>query len=198
MNTEVIASNHRSAYNRTDLPQLHWGWFLALGIILVGLGVAAVAAPLVATLTAELLFGWLLVVSGIAHGIHAFRGRNWKGSMFQILLGVFSLAVGIMLLLYPLRGVLTLTLVLAAFFVAEGIAKIMMAVQLRSTPKWGWLLVSGLLALLLGILIWIEFPGTAAWVIGVLLGIDLVFSGVALIMLALAYRSQVTNTVATT
>jgi uncharacterized membrane protein HdeD (DUF308 family) len=100
-------------------------------------------------------------------------------------------------LIYPLRGVLTLTLVLATFFLAEGAAKIMMAVQLRSTPKWGWLLVSGLLALLLGVLIWVEFPSTAAWVLGVLLGIDLLFSGVVLVMLALAYRSQITDTVAT-
>jgi uncharacterized membrane protein HdeD (DUF308 family) len=134
----------------------------------------------------------LLVLSGIAHGFHAFKARNWKGSLLQILLGVFSLAVGIMLLVYPLRGILTLTLVLATFFIAEGIAKTMMAIQLRSTPKWGWLLVSGLLALLLGVLIWIEFPSTAAWVLGILLGVDLVFSGVVLIMLALAYRSQVT------
>lgn len=194
MSTDVIASHHHSAYHRTDLPQLHWGWFFAFGVLLIGLGIAAVTAPLVATLTAELMFGWLLVISGIAHGIHAFKGRNWKGSLLQILLGVFSLAVGIMLLIYPLQGVLTLTLVLAAFFAAEGIVKIIMAVQLRSTPKWGWLLLSGLLALLLGVLIWIEFPGTAAWVLGVLLGVDLMVSGVVLIILALAYRSQVTDT----
>jgi uncharacterized membrane protein HdeD (DUF308 family) len=197
MSTDVIVSDYSSPYNRTDLPQLHWGWFLAFGIVLIGLGVAAVSAPLVATLTAELLFGWLLVLSGIAHGFHAFKARNWKGSLLQILLGVFSSAVGVMLLIYPLRGVLTLTLVLATFFLAEGAAKIMMAVQLRSTPKWGWLLVSGLLALLLGVLIWVEFPSTAAWVLGVLLGIDLLFSGVVLVMLALAYRSQITDTVAT-
>jgi uncharacterized membrane protein HdeD (DUF308 family) len=197
MSTDIIASHHSSPYNRTDLPQLHWGWFLAFGILLIGLGVAAISAPLVATLTAELLFGWLLVISGIAHGFHAYKAHNWKGSLLQIVLGVFSVVVGIMLLLYPLRGVLSLTLVLAIFFVAEGIAKIIMAVQLHSTPKWGWLLVSGLLGILLGALIWVEFPSTAAWVLGVLLGIDLIFSGAVLVMLALAYRSEVTDTVAT-
>lgn len=196
MSTDVIVSNQSSPFNQADLPQLHWGWFFAFGILLIGLGIAAISAPLIATLTAELLFGWLLVISGIAHGFHAFKARNWKGSLLQILLGVFSITVGVMLLIYPLRGVLSLTLVLAIFFVAEGIAKIMMAVQLRSTPKWGWLLLSGLLAILLGALIWIEFPSTAAWVLGVLLGVDLVFSGVVLTMLALAYRSQVNHTAA--
>lgn len=190
MNADSMTANRNSKYGQIPLVQPHWGWFLGLGIVLMVLGVVAMAAPVAATLAAELVFGWLLIISGVAHGVHAAQTRSWKGFIWQVLLGVLSLAVGVLLLLYPLQGVITLTLVLALYFIAEGIAKIIMAVQIRSMPNWGWLLTSGLLALVLGALIWLQLPGAAAWVIGFLVGIDLVFSGIALVMLALAWRGR--------
>lgn len=191
MNADVIAANKNRDYGSVPMVQPHWGWFLGLGIVLMVLGIVAMIAPVAATLAAELVFGWLLIISGIAHGIHAVQSRSWKGFILQLLLGILSTAVGVFLLLYPLQGVVTLTLVLALYFIAEGIAKIVMAVQIRSMPNWGWLLTSGLLALVLGVLIWMQLPGAAAWVIGFMVGIDLVFSGLALVMLALAWRGRV-------
>lgn len=164
------------------------GWFLALGILMVLLGIAAISMPLLAALAIELLLGWLLVIGGIAQGIHAFGQKQWGGLLWQLLIGVLYLAVGTMLLVEPLRGVLTLTFLLAVFFVAEGILRMIMALKLRPVQNWGWMLVSGVVTLILGALIWANWPSAAVWAIGLLVGIDMVFGGWSLIMLASAAR----------
>ena len=95
---------------------------------------------------------------------------------------------------HPIAGVLTLTMILAAFFVVEGIFKIVMAIQMRSMPNWGWMFISGLIALVLGGLIWVGWPATAAWVIGLLVGIDLIFGGWAMMFISLAVKNTTTPT----
>jgi uncharacterized membrane protein HdeD (DUF308 family) len=161
---------------------------MALGILMIILGVIAIGTPLVAALAVDFLVGWLLVIGGLAHLIDSFRSHQWGGFLLELLTGALYLAIGILLLVHPLRGVLTLTMLLGIFFIIEGIFKIVLAIELRKIWSWGWLLVNGILALILGVLIWRQWPSSSAWAIGLLLGIDLVFGGWSMIILSLAAK----------
>jgi uncharacterized membrane protein HdeD (DUF308 family) len=163
-----------------------WGWFMSLGVMLMALGAVAIAVPAMATLAVELLIGWILILGAIMHVVDAFWIHHWRESIFQILLGALYLIIGVMLLTYPLRGAITLTLLLAIFFVVGGLFKIILAIQMRTIVNWGWLLLSGILGLILGALIWSNLPSSAGWAIGLLLGIDLVFTGWSIMIIALA------------
>ena len=164
------------------------GWIMFLGAVLVALGIAAIAFPFVATVAVELLIGWILVVSGGLGLINALRTPKWRGFTFSLLGAALSLAIGLLLLAYPMTGVLSLTLVMVAFFAAGGVLRVMLALKLRPLDNWGWLLASGVLALLLAALILVQWPLAAGWVIGLLVGIDLLAAGVILIALARAVR----------
>lgn len=172
-----------------EIPNLSSGWFIFLGILMVLIGTGAIIMPVIASLTVEILIGWLLISAGIVEVIRSFHSKGTRAVLWNILLALLFLAVGILLLVYPLRGVLTLTLLLAAFFMAGGILKIIIAFQLKPMGGWGWTLFSGLVGILLAVIIWSGWPGTAAWVIGLLLGIDLIFGGWSMIMMALAAKS---------
>ena len=166
-----------------------WGWLFTLGICMVVLGIAAICLPIVATLAVEIIVGWLLILGGIIHAINAFSAKQWGGSAMNMLAALLYAVVGVLLLGHPVAGVLTLTLILAAFFLVEGVFKIIMAVQMRSMPNWGWMFASGLIALVLGAMIWIGWPATAAWIIGLLVGIDLIFGGWAMLFIALSAKN---------
>jgi uncharacterized membrane protein HdeD (DUF308 family) len=172
-----------------DALSRNWGWLLALAIIMILLGLMAIATPVYATFAVQVLLGWILVIGGIAQGIHAFTARGWGGVVLELLSALLYLAVGALLLVNPVEGALALTIVLAAFLVVEGIFKIVMAWRVRAHPRWGWLLASGILSLVLGALIWAQWPSSGLWVIGLLVGVHLLFTGWALIMLALAARA---------
>ena len=167
----------------------NWGWFLALGIVLIILGGLAIAAPLVVALAIEILLGWILVIGGLVHAFQLFQAGASRTTFMSWLMAILQVAVGVVLLVNPLAGVMTLTLFLAAYFTVAGLFRIIAAWQLRPMANWGWLCVSGLAAFLLGFLIWMEWPGDAAWVIGLLVGIDLIISGWAMVMAAFAFRS---------
>jgi uncharacterized membrane protein HdeD (DUF308 family) len=168
----------------------HRKGFLALGIVMLLLGIAAIAFPFFATLAVALLVGWILAISGAVGIVHAFGIKQWKGFLFALLGALLSLGIGMILLFYPLTGVLSLTLLIAAFFLASGVLRVLLALRLRPADHWGWLLTSGALAFLLGALILSQWPQASGWVIGVLVGIDLVFSGWVSIMLAMAARRR--------
>jgi uncharacterized membrane protein HdeD (DUF308 family) len=172
-----------------DALSRNWGWLLALALLMIVLGLMAIAAPVYATFAVQILLGWILVIGGIAQAIHAFMARGWGGFLLELLSALVYLAVGALLLVNPVEGALALTIVLAAFLVVEGIFKVVMAWRVRAHPGWGWLLSSGILTLILGGLIWAEWPSSALWVIGLLVGVHLLFTGWALIMLALAARA---------
>ena len=172
-----------------DVLSRNWGWLLALAILLTLLGLIAIAAPVYATFAVQVLLGWILIIGGIAQGIHAFTVRGWGGFLFELLSALLYLAVGVLLLVNPVEGALALTIVLAAFLAVEGIFKIVMAWRVRRHPRWGWLLASGIVSLILGALIWAQWPSSALWVIGLLVGVHLLFTGWALTMLALAARA---------
>jgi uncharacterized membrane protein HdeD (DUF308 family) len=166
----------------------NWGGLLALGALMLVLGVVVIARPAPATFAFQLLLGWALVIGGLAHGVHAFMVKGWRGFLFELLSGLLYLLVGVMILANPLGGALTLTMLLAMFLVVEGIFKIFTGFRARPLNGWVWLVVSGVVTLILGVLIWAEWPSSALWVIGLLVGIHLILTGWSLILLALAAR----------
>ncbi len=170
----------------------HWGFFAVEGSILVILGLAAVAVPAIATLAIEVLVGLLFLISGIVGLVTTLWMWRAPGFWWSLLSGFLGIAAGIVLLLHPMSGVLSLTLVLIAFFVIEGIASIMFALEHRRelSGRWGWMLVSGVIDLILAAIIFSGLPGTAGWAIGILVGINMVFGGVALIAMALHARES--------
>ena len=182
-----MAESPVPSLSREDIAK-HSKGLTALGILLVALGVLAIAVPNVSTLAVETFIGCLILFGGFAHLFHAFRPERWQGFLLDVALGGVFVATGALLLLFPLEGELTLTLVLAAAFAAEGIFKFVAFFQLRSQPGAGWLIFSGGVALGLGILIGMEWPSAASWVLGLFVGIDLVFGGWTLILLSVAAR----------
>ena len=185
---------------RTDAEQIgrafasaihaRWGLFLAEGIILIILGLAAILLPPIATLAFTIIIGWIFLVSGIVGLITTFWARHAPGFWWALISALIGIAAGIVLLLWPLTGTLSLTLVLIAFFVVEGIASIMYAIEHRNqlSGRWGWMLISGIIDLILAGIIFAGLPGTAVWALGLLVGINMVFGGAALIGMALAAR----------
>ena len=173
--------------SREDLAE-HAKGLTVLGILFVVLGVLAVAVPNVATLAVETLVGVLLLFAGCAQLFHAFRPNRWQGFLWDLVGGgVFVLAGGL-LLVYPLEGEITLTLVLVLALLAEGVFKLIASLRLRDQGGTGWMALSGLVTLGLGILIGVQWPSASDWVLGLLFGIDLIFGGWTLIMLSSAAR----------
>lgn len=169
----------------------HWVLFLVEGIILVILGAAAILLPPIATLAVELVIGWVFLISGIVGLITTFWARHAPGFWWALISALIGIAAGVVLLLWPLTGIVSLTLVLIAFFIVEGIASIMYAIDHRNqlTGSWAWMLVSGIIDLILAAIILAGLPGTAAWALGLLVGINMVFGGAALIAMAFAARN---------
>lgn len=174
-----------------------WGWFLALGIVLLLAGAAAIAFPLLSTIAAKIGLGWIFLVGGAVLVIHAFSIKQWSGFLWSVLIGVLYLVAGGWLAFFPFTGIVTLTILLAALFLAEGVLEAIMAVRVRPHEGWGWLLLSGLVAIAVGVLIAYELPSSAAWAIGLLAGINLLSTGVSFVVLALAGRRARQGTLAT-
>jgi uncharacterized membrane protein HdeD (DUF308 family) len=166
----------------------NWGWFLTLGIVLLLAGVAAIAFPLLSTIATKIMLGWIFLVSGVLLVIHAFSIQQWRGFLVGLLLGVLYLVAGGWLAFFPFAGIITLTVLLAALFLAEGVLEVVMAVRVRPHEGWGWLLLSGLVAIAVGALIALGLPSSAGWAIGLLAGVNLISTGVSFIVLALAGR----------
>lgn len=188
MSTTPTTQDVRAAFGRALHD--HWGLFLAEGIILVILGLLAIIVPPLATLAATFFIGWLFVISGIAGLIMTFMARRAPGFWWSLLSAVIALIAGALLLWHPVLGVLSLTFVIIAFFIIDGVLSIILSIEHRRelVGRWGWILLSGIVDLIIAAIIWAGLPGTAAWALGLLVGIDLVFGGAALIMVALAAR----------
>jgi uncharacterized membrane protein HdeD (DUF308 family) len=169
----------------------HWVLFLIEGIVLVVLGLLAIIVPPLATIAVTIFLGWLFLISGIVGLITTFWARHAPGFWWSLLSAVLAIAAGIVLLWEPIRGAVTLTLLLIVFFVIEGVLSIMYAFEHKKelTGRWGWMLVSGIIDLILAAIILAGLPGTAAWALGLLVGINMLFGGAALIAMALHARS---------
>ena len=169
----------------------HSTWFILYGVLLVLLGVFAIVVPGVATLAVEIMVGWLLLLGG-AFGLFAVisSGRQAPGFWWNLITAIVCMLAGLSLLTQPLIGILTLTILLAAYLFASGFAHIVQAIEYRrAVPSaWIWMLVSGIVDLVLALIIVLGLPGTATWVLGLLVGINLVMTGVALTMAAVCVR----------
>lgn len=165
----------------------HWMWFLLLGLLLVALGMIGVIASGLFTLASVLLLGWLLFIGGVAVAVHAFWARRWSGFFVQLVVGALNLVIGWLLITRPAAGALSLTLLLGVSLVFQGIFRTAVALTAHADGR-GWLLLSGVASLVLGLLIWSEWPASGLWVIGLFVGIDLLLYGWWLVSLALATR----------
>jgi uncharacterized membrane protein HdeD (DUF308 family) len=170
----------------------HWRLYLAEGAGLLILGLIAVAVPALATMAVTILFGWLFMVSGIIGLFTTFWMRGVPGFWWSLASAVLAILAAIWLLAQPIAGPLTLTVVLIIFFLIEGIASVMFAIDHRRelSGQWGWMLLSGLVDLTLSVMIAVGLPSTAIWALGLLVGINMVFGGIALIAMALHARSE--------
>ncbi len=168
----------------------HWMLFLVEGIVLLGLGFLAILLPPLATLGITILLGWLFLISGVTGLIATFWARQAPGFWWSLVSAVLGICAGLVLLVSPGSGALSLTLILIVFFVIEGVASVMYALEHRQqlTGSWGWMLVSGIIDLILAAMVFAGLPGSAAWAIGLLVGINMIFGGSALVAMALAAR----------
>jgi uncharacterized membrane protein HdeD (DUF308 family) len=169
----------------------HWVMFLVEGIVLLVLGTLAIILPAFATLAVAILLGWLFLFSGVIGLFATYMMRHAPGFWWSLLSAALALAAGLVLLAWPISGAISLTLVLIVFFLLEGIASIMFALEHKQqlSGRWGWMLASGIVDLILGGMILTGLPGTATWAIGLLVGINMIFGGVSLIAMALHVRS---------
>jgi uncharacterized membrane protein HdeD (DUF308 family) len=174
----------------------HWGLFLTEGILLVILGMVAIAMPALASLAATVFLGWLLLLSGIVGLISTVRARSAPGFAWSLVSAILGIAAGAVLLWLPLQGTLSLTAVLIAFLFVEGLVSIFYALEHRKalTGRWAWMLASGVVDLALAFIIFAGLPGTALWALGLLVGINMLFGGWALIWMALHARAQQAGT----
>jgi uncharacterized membrane protein HdeD (DUF308 family) len=169
----------------------YWGVFLFEGVVLLLLGILAVLVPVIATLTVTFAFGWIFLISGLIGLVTTVHARRAPGFWWSLLSALLGVIVGVLLLVWPITGAISLTLLLAAFFTAEGILSIMYAIEHKRemSGRWGWLLVNGVVDLGLAAIILIAFQTSASWVLGLLIGIDMVLGGTALIVIALEARA---------
>jgi uncharacterized membrane protein HdeD (DUF308 family) len=169
----------------------HWKAFLIEGILLVILGLAAMIVQPLASLAVTIFLGWMFLISGIAGLALTFWARQMPGFWWSLLSAVLAIGAGIILLAQPVQGTLTLTIVVGAYFLAEGVATIMYALEHRRelSERWSWLLVAGIMDLLIAAVIITGLPGSALWAVGLLVGINLLFGGASLIGMAVAARN---------
>lgn len=169
----------------------HWKLFLFQGIVMVIFGILAVAAPAYASVAVDIYIGWLFLLSGLVGIVAMFSAGNFTNFLWTFVTALLSLAVGIMLLWKPAAGTISLTMVLTAFLILEGLFQSMASFSYRDLlpGSWGWMLASGLSDLLLaGIIIW-TWPGSAVWTLGLIVGVNLITSGTAVGMMAVAGRN---------
>jgi uncharacterized membrane protein HdeD (DUF308 family) len=176
-----------------DTVRLHWQLFLAQGVIMLILGVLAVIWPQISTIAVDVYVGWLFLLSGIVGLASMFLAKNVQAFLWMLLTAALSLFVGIVLLWHPVEGAASLTLVLIAFFIVEGVFQIVASLSYRDIfpGQWGWMLASGIVDLILAALIIKGWPSTATWALGLIVGINLITSGAAITMVALAGKALV-------
>jgi uncharacterized membrane protein HdeD (DUF308 family) len=166
----------------------NWFWLLVLGILLVVVGMAAIASAFIATLTTVMVLGILFLVGGVVEIASAFWAHCWRGFWLQLLAGILYAVLGFLLVQHPIAAAAGFTLVLAAAFMVGGLFRIISAL-VDHFHGWGWVLLNGIITLVLGVMIWRQWPDSGLWVIGLFVGIDMLFAGWSWIMMALAVRS---------
>jgi uncharacterized membrane protein HdeD (DUF308 family) len=158
------------------------------GVLLIVFGMVAIGSPFYAAVAVNVAVAWLIMLAGIVHLMLGFRAHGAGSMVWKLLVGIAYIAFGVYLILHPVLGVVSLTLVLASLFLIEGILDIVLFFKLRPLQGSNWVLLDGIVTLLLGLMIYMQWPSSAGWAIGTLVGVSLIFSGVARVMMSLAVR----------
>ena len=188
MSLDDAAQVMREAMRET--VKRHSLWYLVQGGVMIVAGVLALVYPIASSFAVVLLFGWLLIISGVVQGISLLDARNVPHFWLQLVSIVLSVIVGVLLIRHRGEGMLALTLLLLVYFMVEGISKVIFALTIRPFPNWGWVLASGVVGILVALYLWASLPVTALWLLGVLLGIQLICEGAALGYLAWKVRAS--------
>jgi uncharacterized membrane protein HdeD (DUF308 family) len=177
----------------SDALRANWKLFLFQGIVLLVLGILAVAEPVLATVAVDIYIGWLFLISGIVGLVAMFSAPDFPAFLWTLITAALAMAVGVMLIWKPTEGTVSLTVVLTAFFIAEGIFQIIGSFTYRDVipNSWGWMLASGIADLMLAGIIILNWPVSAAWTIGLIVGINLITSGAAIVFTAIEARNAV-------
>ncbi len=171
----------------SELLHRRWGWYFALGLVLVALGIVAVVMSTVTTVASVVVFGWILIFGGALQGAHAFRQKDWGGFFLDLLTGILYFVAGFMVVANPGASALALTLMVALFLVLGGLFRIVAALAVRY-PSWGFAVFHGVISLALGIMIWRQWPLSGLWVIGLFVGVEMIVNGWTLTMLGIAAK----------
>jgi len=169
------------------------GWSIGLSVLMIVAGIVAIASPMAAGIAVNILVAWLLVFSGCAHLVFAFQTRTAGGFLWELLVGVLYIVTGAYLLMNPVAGLASLTIALAIYLFLEAILEFVLGFRLRPLAGSGWLVVDGIITLILAVLIWRNLPSSAGWVIGTLVGISMLFSGISRLAFSLAARNVATK-----
>ncbi len=167
------------------------GWALAAGLVLILVGTAAAAIPFLIGFAIETVVGWLFITAGAVFvAYHMFRSEKWTRFLLELLLGIFYAGFGVLILVSPIRGVFALSLALSIFLAAEGVVKIFQSLRMRPAPNWRWILASGVISIFLALALLSATPRYGFWAVGLIVGSDLVVSGLSILMVALAFRGR--------
>ena len=188
MSLDAAANSMREAMRET--VKRHSLWYLIQGALMVIAGVLALIYPLVSSVAVVLFLGWLLIISGIVQGISLFDANNVPHFWLQLVSVVLSVIVGVLFLRDPGQALLVLALLLIVYLMVEGISKVIFSLTIRPFPSWGWVLASGIIGIVLAFYLWASLPITAIWLLGVLLGIQLICEGAAIGYLAWRVRDS--------
>lgn len=170
--------------------QIHWRLFLAEGVFFIILGLCAIVVPQFFTVAIVVFLGWILLFGGIVHVSRAFVFQNMPGFGGWLFMGVLQVLVGLLFITKPVAGALTLTMLMTLFFALEGIAKISLALMMRPLANWGFILFSGFTALVFALIIWFSWSESAHWLLGLFLGINMIFLGWSLVKISLHHKAQ--------
>ena len=181
---EVFREAMRDTVKRYSL------WYLIQGVLLIAAGVMAIIYPVLSSAAVVVLLGWLLIISGVVKGLSLIGARHVPHFWLQLISVILAVLIGCLFLRDPAQGLVTIALLLIVFFMMEGISKVVFALTIRPFPNWGWVLASGLVGILLALILWANLPVTALWLIGVLLGINLISVGAAIGYLAWQVRQS--------
>ncbi len=181
----VLASD---AMPNPDALRGRWGWFAALGVIMIIAGFIALMSVVMATVVSVLIVGVMMIASGIMEIIHGFQMKRWSRFFLWIVIGILYVIAGLLVVRNPLLAAGVLTLLVGAALIFAGIARIFLAMQMRSESPWGWVLVSGIITVLLGAIILLQWPISSLYVLGIFLGVDLMIAGASWLGASLVFR----------
>ncbi len=175
----------------SEQVQVNPAWGIGIGILMIVLGVIAIARPFFASIASALVFGWIFIIAGIFQSAYAFQSRSYGHIAWKLIIGVLYVLAGILIVANPLQGVLTLTLVLGITIFMQSAIQVVMAFRMRPSRNWGLVLLSGIIGIILGIFIWSAWPFNADWIIGTWVGVNLFFDGIWILALSAEARPAV-------